>query len=503
MTAFVFTCRYREKQLVEIEVMDGRELPGFYWDSEKKRYFKVLPGYKAPPDAKYSKENIKKQREADKAKMKEDSHLRQRRKQTVMVPRDKSRLHRVYHDGEIGHRRRSYYQQHVWPSACASQLESHRVLESHAIKYFAGENTSKTIYTVIGEVAVYSQNPAEVPVGADYGGKVRQHDNRHWSLRPFPYHATAIARMTSPVSSINSLPSSGGLVVTTLGAERPPVVYLTDPERDGPYVGQQFTPKSCPTIWTSSPRPNFSVSDSNSVSETTTEHIAVGASTNLLLFSRAPGGNWDSKTVLQSKSDLLALEWLSPNTICTGHRNGRIQIYDIRAKGSARVLRHPAPITQIRRADDFTRLVCAGLCNTLTMYDLRKAQAATEAEARLPHKERKRKRDRKGKTNWKLPFPHSSNYTVRYAYKNADVQGLGMDVCPKLGLVAAADEENRLNVWNMYTGQVVKKYKSVDQTEPERPAEPKRIRCVRFVEDEDGDTSLWATSEGSVMKYGW
>lgn len=35
------------------------QLPGFYFDENKRRYFKILPHHQAPPGAKYSKEALK------------------------------------------------------------------------------------------------------------------------------------------------------------------------------------------------------------------------------------------------------------------------------------------------------------------------------------------------------------------------------------------------------------------------------------------------------------
>ena len=35
------------------------QLPGFYFDKNKRRYFKILPHHQAPPGAKYSKEALK------------------------------------------------------------------------------------------------------------------------------------------------------------------------------------------------------------------------------------------------------------------------------------------------------------------------------------------------------------------------------------------------------------------------------------------------------------
>jgi hypothetical protein len=112
---------------------------------------------------------------------------------------------------------------------------------------------------------------------------------------------------------------------------------------------------------------------------------------------------------------------------------------------------------------------------------------------------------------------------------------LGMDVSQKLGLVAAADEENNLRLWNMYTGDVVKTFSTatvshkiwrgrddiadrLDEATTDispmrwgdrslRPltASPlaKRIRCVRFVDEDDGEVSLWANVDGGVVRFGW
>ena len=72
---------------------------------------------------------------------------------------------------------------------------------------------------------------------------------------------------------------------------------------------------------------------------------------------------------------------------------------------------------------------------------------------------------------------------------------LGMDVHPRLGLVAAADETGTIKIWNMYTTEVVKSF-------PGRVRD-QRIRCVRFVDEEDGRASLWANVKGGITRFGW
>jgi hypothetical protein len=143
----------------------------------------------------------------------------------------------------------------------------------------------------------------------------------------------------------------------------------SDPDIDGPYVNQQFTPMNCSTIWGAAAPP--SSPNPHSVPESGTESLAVAASSSLLLFERSPTGDWDSSTVLRRDTDVLALDWLSPTTIVLGERSGRIILYDTRAKGCSHILTNPFPISKLKRADDPTRLVCAGPQNSLFLYDIR------------------------------------------------------------------------------------------------------------------------------------
>ncbi|KAK4550547.1 hypothetical protein LTR36_000126 [Oleoguttula mirabilis] len=63
--------------------MDRGRIPGYYYDEEKKKYFKIQANHVAPADAKYSKSNVKfEERKAKKRKVEDRSRAR-RFKQTV------------------------------------------------------------------------------------------------------------------------------------------------------------------------------------------------------------------------------------------------------------------------------------------------------------------------------------------------------------------------------------------------------------------------------------
>lgn len=201
----------------------------------------------------------------------------------------------------------------------------------------------------------------------------------------------------------------------------------------------------------------------------------------------------------KSTSDILAVTWLSDTAIAMGHRDGKVLICDTRCSthgNSAHVLSHSAPISHLRRADDFTRIVCAGLFNTLCTYDMR----ATKPPVRPKYMPRHKWRGKHGQ-----PFVGSEYITRFREYKNKEILELGMDVDSRLGLVAAANDYGALKVWNMYTGALIKKRLNSDYEEP-RLGETEslnRMRCVRFLGDEDGSVNLWANVEAGVTKFMW
>ncbi|KJY01446.1 hypothetical protein TI39_contig290g00021 [Zymoseptoria brevis] len=56
--------------------MNRGSIPGYYFDEEKKKYFKVLPHHKAPTNAKYSKSNaVREQKEAKRRKVENHERL--------------------------------------------------------------------------------------------------------------------------------------------------------------------------------------------------------------------------------------------------------------------------------------------------------------------------------------------------------------------------------------------------------------------------------------------
>ncbi|KAF2627072.1 hypothetical protein BU25DRAFT_411167 [Macroventuria anomochaeta] len=508
--------------------MNGQHIPGFYYDQEKGKYFKIQSQSQSRGlNLKYSTSNLVKERRKESVKRAATAKKARAQKERV-VRRHASSFIQTDLDREIGFKRRSVYLQSIWPGACMSGVnaapEPVTSSDEHGvIRFFDRDPVSRTIYAVCGENKIKRRHY----LGNDQAANLQNPQSRK-KLRAldtqsrygyFPWDE--IGRTTSTVSSFQYMPTSGALAVTTIGSDRPPIVQLSDPERDGPHISQQFTPKSCAAIWTSSARPpSFSPSSghSNSVAANETEHLAVGAQRSLLLFTRSPSGSWDSQTILPDlNADVLALEWLNHSTIAVGCRNGKIHLYDARSGGSSHVLTHPFAISKLRRADDATRIVSSGLQDTLFLYDLRMPRLSS-------------RRDRDGKLNMRdhhyneayfktlCPGDHDhkrrklmnrrafakwSQPVLSYSHTNLDDPDLDVAVNSRLGLIAASQNmehsDKAIRVSNLWTGKLVREFDPFGK----KGATQQKIRSLRWMDDSDGVMSLWSTWGGDIAAFSW
>ncbi|KAI4608394.1 hypothetical protein J4E83_009199 [Alternaria metachromatica] len=442
--------------------MNGQPIPGYFWDAEKKKYFRIQTQTAAQgSNLKYSSANIKKTERKERIQNVALARSNKLKKERV-VRRNTNSFAQTNIDREIGLKRRSRYVHGLWPDACAAGIQERpeKVLPPCGLRLFAKDPVHHTIYAV-------------------------------------------------QVSSLSFLPATGALAVTTYGSDRPPEVWLSDPGRDDPYVGQKFTPKDCSAIWGAAARPTtFTASPglANSVAATWTEHLAVAASSSMLLFTRSQGGAWDSQAVVKSlESDLLALEWISYTTVALGCRDGTIRLYDTRSGGSSHVLTHPAPIAKLKRADDETRLICSGLNDTLFLYDIRSPRLSRNSSRKMfnydnhhyneeyfknlypTHRDshKRRKLNHKAFKNWSQPV-------MTFAHLNRDELELDIDVYPRLGLLAAAQDTTEgtvIRISNIWTG------KSVKEIDPGSTHQAK-IRALKFIESGfDGNVDLWSCWE--------
>ncbi|KAF2464628.1 uncharacterized protein BDR25DRAFT_296593 [Lindgomyces ingoldianus] len=491
--------------------MDGREIPGFYFDEDKKKYFRITTGHTGTTTV-YTADKLKsKEKHKCRATAKADKQ-KQAQKETIrshntFLPY----LARSCLAREIGARpQRSYYAQHAWSAAVASGFQPVVLAPESLPRYWDIDPVTNCLYVACEDGSV---RHARLMTAAQ-----RRNQPQHKRAPSIQYEnfklAQMLSRLTSQISSLNYVPTSGTLVVTTLGGDRPPIVHLSDPGRDSPGVAEQFTPRNISTIWTSAPRPSFSISD-NSVPENALEYVAAGASQSLMLFTRRSLGTWTPSTPLKLSTDIQALTWLSPNVLALGCRDTAIHIYDLRSRGSSHILTHTSPISCLRPADDFTRLVCSGLNDTLMLYDMRMPAAlckTTRTSFPPPNGRQvniKRKRKRPIALDPLRTNPHTPSQPVlQFPYANVDDPELGFDVHARLGLVAGVDEDGRMIIWSLRTGEELRVFeRDAAGSGHNRKPSFERARCVRFVEEEGGgrdqEVSVWSVWKGGLTSFRW
>ena len=93
--------------------------------------------------------------------------------------------------------------------------------------------------------------------------------------------------------------------------------------------------------------------------------------------------------------------------------------------------------------------------------------------------------------NWNRSQP-----ILSFPYENSDDLYLDVAIQPDLGLIAAAqdtDSSAAIKIYNMCTGKLLKEIQQPKLTKVS-------IRCLRFMEDRNGDPELWSSWGGSIVK---
>lgn len=100
-------------------------IAGHYFDPEKNKYFKlqknVIP---ETAQAKYTQSNVKKVQKRNREELRKQQTLERTEKETIVRPHTLKGwgIELASLDREIGTRRKSYYIQSAWPSACGNGM---------------------------------------------------------------------------------------------------------------------------------------------------------------------------------------------------------------------------------------------------------------------------------------------------------------------------------------------------------------------------------------------
>jgi len=434
--------------------------------------------------------------------------------------------------------RTQYYQPRLrehWLSASTAGFDlSELVTPDAGVRFFERDPTSKALYTISDNNLVSRLEPLKIQDEES----VTHRKHRVESDLPYRYDPRKSEKFygfSSPVSSMNFSAKSGTLVTTTYGGPNIwPSVCFARPEHDGAGISEVLSLSDTRTAYTSSTRPSFSSDPSNAVGENQTELVVVGKAGGYELFAQDPTGSWVSNLKGRVPTDILSTCWLDEKILALGARDGRVLTVDLRANVMVTLLNHASPVIGIKRADDFHRLVCAGINDSLVLYEMRMAkpdrlqQHVGEGSSGSRSSGRKKKRrtvDMQQDPQPLLPadiqgsqplLPADMNIVrspnfggcvplIQFAYANESYLELGLDTHPRLGLVAASDETGSILVWSMKNGTLLRDYRRARAFKPPMNKQG-RERRVMFVDDDEGNSpvSIWAGYQnGGVFRFGW
>ncbi|KAJ9666137.1 hypothetical protein H2201_003815 [Coniosporium apollinis] len=524
--------------------MEPRHIPGFYYDPDRKKYFKIQANHVAPAGAKYSRENVKKtEEESRKRKRSADIAATQRQQ---LVQRNRVLHHPlagIVAERETGHQTpgsrrdvqaRAYASGaearvcfrseslHKGPSSgwregenltfldfdpatqglfCAADNPRHRTgptqsgllyvpLEALEVK---GTLTTGGLRDDISFIERLSSTRNQIePLIALEGATSQSPLSRAPSLLstyPDTFDVSLIDFFQSEITSVSLSQAHHTLLTTSSGSAGNPEIYLTRlQEVDGTHQPRfaeavRFQTSVHTTIFTAAANPwhgsqiTFAFGSSEGV-------------TTMYPDTRPVHHGWTGKKIDETKSDVLALDWLSPHLLAAGLRNASVMLYDTRSTGSALRLRHNGAITALHRADDETRLVICGFPDALCTYDLRMSR---ELAAPQTSEASKGKRGRH-----KLKAPPTVPL-LRFDYSNKYRYPLGFDVNAEVGLVAAAEDNGRIQLYSLQSGKKVENVPEVQETS----AEPHQIKCLRIVETGDRGTKVLAGVGARIVELAW
>ncbi|RJE22769.1 hypothetical protein PHISCL_04914 [Aspergillus sclerotialis] len=416
----------------------NREIPGFYYDTEKKKYFRIQASHAAAPGAQYSKDAVKRKRkeqevgyfldlyrDAPDILQKQQRRVRlSRRVATETIKKAPILSHPLIGaDKEIGSLLSQNVKREHYALAYASQMrwkQLHRFEpwpDDYSIKHVLRNNRS-------GILIASGYRGGESSVSVCFPDC----DQEKWTydrtmervLFKAPYRVSSLSLSHTGylLATMDSGPSGDSFLAPRM---------LPDPDEGGDYrwphsFAHPIRIRTTPSLWCSSPcpvgpKPLFAIGTSHGL------HTLEGIGSYWSLSKKPyPNDVVTDQPILRRPQDsshavVFTVEWLSSNVIAAGLKDSSIYLHDLRSGGTATRLQHSDGVSKIRRVDEY-RLVVAGM-NSLRMYDIRFPPNGLQRSPNPMH-------HRHISTRPYLTFPdYSPSFFPDF------------DLCPELGLLAS------------------------------------------------------------------
>ncbi|KAL4763534.1 uncharacterized protein BDW70DRAFT_13786 [Aspergillus foveolatus] len=423
----------------------NREIPGFYYDPEKKKYFAIQANHKSAPGSQYSQDVVKRKR-ADEEKRQRKARLVQRYEKETIKRATCLQHPLIQAQREVGALPVSrLVEQEQRGLAYASQFQRKQL---HQFEPWPDQYTIKHVVrnSRSGILIASGHRGGESSVSVCFPDC----DQETWT-----YNRTMERLLFKEQYRLSSLSlSHTGYLLATMDSGPNGDSFLAprmlpDPDEGGdyrwpPFFSHPIRIHTTSSLWCSAPSPTGDI-----------PRFAVGTSDGLYTLegfgsywtlSKKPfpndklSGNPKKRRTDSSHALITAVEWLSSDVIAAGLKDSTIFLHDVRSGGSATRLQNPHAVTKIRKLDPY-RIVVAGI-NSLQMYDIRYP----------PNNLQRNPNPNKNHHTSTRPY---LTFSTNYPEVNITPD---FDISPELGLLASAsptDRDRTVQLYSLRTGEQV------------------------------------------------
>ncbi|PGH18862.1 hypothetical protein AJ79_00275 [Helicocarpus griseus UAMH5409] len=406
-----------------------REIPGYYYDPEKKKYFKIQANHAAPSGSKYTRDAIKSRQEKSLKRKRFEEHTQRvskekiKRSDLLHCPLGGALLQRE--SGSLPTSRGLVAQRRG--EACARLLSRNRLVDTtrwgcgFPVSTFARDPWSGNLLVAINTASHFNLL-SYPPKGPD----------RPWQYKLDQKYCDRLmtgfdwAQLGGCCNVASSDPTGESVNITTskltnpLDA-RPASQYVVDTATTFAYPGSM--------VWCSAPCPS------------TTSSIFAAGKVNDLLLVTGIESDWNTQTVEMSPNaevNVMSVEWLTSRVVMSGLTNSLVLLHDIRSRDTASRLQHRHGVFKVRKVDDW-RIVVAGAEKNLQMYDLRYAPTGIVTHPQ-PNK---------------MYHTATKSYLSFPDYGNDYIAHDELDISPELDLLACASPSNNIQLFSLSSGKLI------------------------------------------------
>ncbi|KAL8952647.1 MAG: hypothetical protein Q9222_001453 [Ikaeria aurantiellina] len=459
----------------------ARNIPGFYYDAKRRKYFKITPSWHAlSHGTEYSSSVVDGKIQQTKDLHRQEEH--QRRKKRNLIRRSTvSALQE-----ELGVSGPQIDRTTVWAQGIGKHNFIHWPQPSSnanpmQVQYFVHDpGTGAIILSASGSIHAGNSPIVYLPR--------EDHDDLCDTVDGTPWvHAKSLGPcFHSEISSLSISPTRV-VLATSLGTNgTQPSISLTrllDPSiiSENRYlalddnIGSIIHPHGVNTVWASAAEPSssrgtaFAVGTSKGVILAGLDAQTTTTSTQIC--------NWTPDDDHSCTPDTTSVDFWSPDTILAGLRNGKVRIWDTRSNGTnTRFLHHPASCVNHVRTLDENKILVAGLRHSLCVYDARFTKPRPQSSF--------------------SPFPSSQPIFTFATYRNKDhaYPKLGLDV--HRNLVAAGTDDRKVQIFDVRSGKELNAMTASIEEE-------RRARWIKFVDDEEKGLQLLVANSAQIDRWAW